>query len=138
MTITFPALKSAYIEFKSSFEEDPLNSADELCDLIEEFFKTTGKVAIAQYIAVGFPNSAFNQTLFYLFRPGANQFVGTWVSIIRECCKVFKSQTQKEGSSNIIPELVEYNTGSPKNYDHPVNRLIHFRNSFFHGGMVAF
>jgi hypothetical protein len=105
--------------------------APEVVALIEAVISFLGRLWVAEYLAAGAPDARLNRDLFDLL--GRRPLLGHWVSLARRIREIFVAHALR----TVVAGLDAVDYGSPDNPDHPVSRLIRYRNSFSHGSMAA-
>lgn len=104
---------------------------DELADLIEAVFDYVYRLWVMEYANVDAPDPAVNRELFGLL--ARRPFLGQKVGLSR----VLHGWFAREGRSTVVDGLAAIDFGRPGESDHPVARLITFRNGFAHGSFGA-
>ena len=129
-----PALLGGPIErlVSEQLESGVATTADETCDAIEAWFKFVGSLLISEYLNTGAPDSRLNRYVFAALKSGKGMFLGQWVAAGRECLESLQSYWA-EGNAPTWSGLKNLDFGFPDDLEHPVSRLIAFRNSFSHG-----
>jgi hypothetical protein len=110
-------------------------TADETCDAIEAWFKTVGGLLLADYLASGAPNGSLNRYVFAALESKRGLFVGQWVAMGRGCLDSLRAHWA-QGHEPTWPGLANLDFGSPGEPEHPVSRLVQYRNSFGHGAFA--
>ncbi len=108
-------------------------TADELSGCIEALYGLLGRVWVAEYLAAGAPDGPINQRLHQIVRSGRPVVGGGWVSLARQLRDVFL----REGWEPVAQGLLAYDFGGFGEPEHPVAKLLEYRNSFAHGSFQS-
>jgi hypothetical protein len=108
-------------------------TADEVAGCIEALYGLLGRVWVAEYLAAGAPDGAINQRLHQIVTTGGRVLGGGWVSLARQLRGVFL----REAWQPVTQGLLSYDFGALGDAEHPVARLLDYRNSFAHGSFQS-
>lgn len=108
-------------------------TADELSGCIEALYGLLGRVWVAEYLAAGAPDGPINQRLHQIVSNGGRVLGGGWVSLARQLRDVFL----REGWQPVAQGLLAYDFGGFGQPEHPVAKLLEYRNSFAHGSFQS-
>ena len=108
-------------------------TADELSGCIEALYGLLGRVWVAEYLAAGAPDGPINQRLHQIVSTGGRVLGGGWVSLARQLRDVFL----REGWQPVAQGLLAYDFGGFGQPEHPVAKLLEYRNSFAHGSFQS-
>ena len=122
------AVQEMLVEIDVSGEH---TTADETVNLIEEVFSHLGRVWVAEYLNQEAFDENFNRALFETL--GRNVSIGQWISMSR----IIRSLFEETGKSTLMTRLEAQDFGEQGDNEHPVAKLISYRNSFSHGSMSA-
>ena len=108
-------------------------TADELAGCIEALYGLLGRVWVAEYLAAGAPDGLVNQRLHQIVSTDGRVLGGGWVSLARQLRDVFL----REGWQPVAQGLLAYDFGGFGQPEHPVAKLLEYRNSFAHGSFQS-
>jgi len=108
-------------------------TADELAGCIEALYGLLGRVWVAEYLAAGAPDGPINQQLHAIVTSGGRVLGGGWVSLARQLRALFL----REGWEPVAQGLLAYDFGAFGQPEHPVAKLLQYRNSFAHGSFQS-
>ena len=122
-------------ELAESGEE---TTADETAAAIEATFSHLGRLWVAEYLhAVDqdatLSKEALNRQLFERAASGRATLTGQWVGLARR----FRDRLSTRNVETVLTNLKAVDFGTLGDHDHPVARLLHFRNHFSHGSFQA-
>ena len=106
-------------------------TANKTVAVIETTFGYLGRLWVAEYVHAGAADTAINQDLLHLSRRPV--LTGHWVSLARRIRDLFVRQSMP----TVVADLAELDFGEQDDPEHPVTRLIAYRNSFSHGSMAT-
>ncbi len=129
------AIELMMFELSESGEE---TTADETAAAIEATFCHLGRLWVAEYLHAvesdaDLANEALNRSLLERTASGRHTLTGHWVGLSRRAWTHFTSREEKTVLSSL--DLVDF--GTLGDDDHPVARLLHFRNHFSHGSFQS-
>ena len=137
---TFPtpiahAVDELLYELEESGEE---TTADETAAAIEATFCHLGRLWVAEYLYAvdanaDLANEALNRSLLERAASGRHTLTGQWVGLSRRVWTHFKAH----GVSTVLKDLAAVDFGTFGDDEHPVARLLHFRNHFSHGSFQS-
>ncbi len=134
-TVFPPPLSTALDALDSARAERGVSrTGAELCAAIEAWFVFIGSVLLAEYLDVGAPDGDLNRLIFRGLESCRPRLIGQWVALGRGCAIALKSEWSA-GRVPAWPGLTRLDFGEPDDADHPVTRLIDFRNGFSHGAL---
>ena len=117
-------------------EEDGVETtADELCPIIEIWFKLCGQLLVADYLSRGATDRALNRRLFQSLSKVKEPLIGQWVGLSRASHDVLK-KSWSETQPPLLKGLEKLDFGMPGDHKHPVSSLIEYRNNFGHGSFM--
>jgi hypothetical protein len=108
-------------------------TADELSGCIEALYGLLGRVWLAEYLAAGAGDDGINRRLHQIVTTGGRVLGGGWVSLARQVRDVFL----REGWEPVAQGLLVYDFGGFGQPEHPVAKLLEYRNSFAHGSFQS-
>jgi hypothetical protein len=108
-------------------------TADELAGCIEALYGLLGRLWLAEYLAAGARDGEINRRLHQIVTTGGRVLGGGWVSLARQVRDVFL----REGWEPVAQGLLVYEFGAFGQPQHPVAKLVEYRNSFAHGSFQS-
>jgi hypothetical protein len=132
-----PIAESIGLMLSEIEESGEHTTADELSHAIEAVFTYLGRLWVAEYLQLATDESGesldekLNRFLFEAL--GRKLLLGHWVGVARRVHQHFAGR----GLSPLTPQLLGQDFGTPGDMEHPVAKLVSFRNDFSHGSFNA-
>lgn len=138
MSFPSPIARAIEILMAEIEESGTETTADETASLIEATLCHLGRLWVAEYLElVGSQEDAIssdlNERIFERLSLGKPVLIGQWVALAR----VIRDHFERIKAGTLVKGLAQVDFGQPEDSNHPVSRLISFRNHFSHGSFKA-